>query len=128
MTCIAACLLFISCGNSPLVSQLEGSDSIAIVFKQPATGSIIKVVGTSQPYAIKDMLRFAGTGETAPGSCGYDGNALFFKQGTIRGEVAFNYTIDGCRHFLLMVNGKPVATKMSYEAIDFLKGIAASKK
>jgi hypothetical protein len=124
----AAVLLFISCGHSPLVSQLEGSDSIAISFTQPATGAVIKTVATAAPYAIKDLLRFADSEETEQYKCGYDGNILFYKKGSLAGDVSFNYTGDGCHHFLLLANGKLTATKMSYEAVDFLKALAVGEK
>jgi hypothetical protein len=123
---IAIAILLTSCNNSPLVSQLEGSDSVAVRFTAPGSGALIKVVGTSQPYAIKDLLRFAGGDETEQFKCGYDGHVLFYKQGTLAGDVAFNYTGDGCRHFLIEANGKLTATRMSNEAIDFLKALANS--
>jgi hypothetical protein len=124
----AAAIFFISCSNSPLVSQLEDSDSVAVKFTAPGSGSVIKEVGTSEPYAIKDLLRFAGSQETEQFKCGYDGNILFYKKGNLAGDVSFNYTGDGCQHFLIEANGKLTATKMSNEAIDFLKALAADSK
>lgn len=126
--CIAVSLLLISCGNSPLVNQLQGSDSLSIRFIKPGTDSIIKVVETNSQYAIKDLMHFANGKETEQFKCGYDGNALFYKKGSLAGEISFNYSGVGCQHFLYMVNGKLIATKMNNQAIDFFKALAASKK
>ena len=124
IVCIAAVIFCNSCGHSPLVSQLQGSDSVAVRFKEPLTGKIIKEVATSQAYAIQDLLRFAGSEETAQLKCSYDGDIIFYKKGKVAGDVSFNYTTDVCRHFLFIINGKLTATKMSYEAVDFLKDLS----
>jgi hypothetical protein len=116
--------LLISCSQSPIVSQLQDSDSLAIRFLKQGTDSVIKTVETSNPNAIKDLLHFADSKQTAQYKCGYDGNAL----GSLAGDITFNYSGDGCQHFLYMANGKLVATEMSNQAIDFFKALAAGKK
>jgi hypothetical protein len=121
---LTAAILFISCGHSPLVSQFEGSDSVAVKFIELGTGAVIKEVATSQTYAIKDLLRFADSEETGQLKCGYDGNIVFYKKGTVAGNLAFNYKTDGCHHFLFMANGRLTTTKMSNEAADFLKDLS----
>lgn len=121
---IIVVILCISCGHSPLVSQFEGSDSVAVKFIEPATGAVIKEVATVQPYAIQDLLRFAGSEETEQLKCSYDGDIIFYKKGIVAGNVAFNYKTDGCHHFLFMANGKLTTTKMSHEAVDFLKDLS----
>lgn len=120
----AALVLLISCGHSPLVSHLQGSDSVAVFFKQPISGAVIKVVGTAQPYAIQDLLTYTGSKETKQFKCGYDGDMVFYKKGIPAGEVSFNYRTDGCHHFLINNNGKLTATEMSNQATDFLKALA----
>ncbi len=120
-------LFLISCGQSPIVNQLQGSDSLAISFVKPGTNEVRKVVETSSKYAIKDLIHFADAEETQQFKCGYDGNALFYKKGILAGEITFNYSGDGCQHFLYMANGKLTASKMSYQAIDFLKALATGK-
>lgn len=117
-------IFLISCGHSQLVSHLEGSDSVSVIFKQPATGEVIKIVGTSGHYAIQDLLTYTGSKETARFKCGYDGDILFFKKGVQAGEVYFNYTTNGCHHFVIMKDGKATATEMSNQATDFLKQLA----
>ena len=125
---LAGTIFLISCGHSQLVSHLEGSDSVAVIYKQQATGAVIKIVGTSGNYAIQDLLTFTGSGKTAEFKCGYDGDILFYKKGIQAGEVYFNYTTDGCHHFVIMKDGKATATQMSNEATDFLKLLAASNQ
>lgn len=126
--CITICLLFISCVHSPLINQLQHSDSLIIRFLKPGTDDVIKVVESNNPYAIKDLLRFADGEPTNEFKCGYDGKALFYKKGILAGDITFNYLGDGCQHFLYMANGKLTATKMCNEAIDFFKALASSKR
>ena len=117
-------LCLISCGHSPLVSHLEGSDSVAVIFKQPVTEAVIKVVGTAKPYAIKDLLTYTGARQTEQFKCGYDGEIIFYKKGIAAGQVSFNYKTNGCHHFLINNNGKLTATEMSNQAVDLLKALA----
>jgi hypothetical protein len=126
--CIATVVFLISCSNSPLVNQLQCSDSLAIRFIKPGTDSVIKTVASTSSYAIKDLIRFADSEQTNQYKCGYDGNASFYKKGSLAGDITFNYSGDGCQHFLYLANGKLISTKMSYEAIDFLKALAAGNK
>jgi hypothetical protein len=119
-----ACLLIISCSNSPLVSPLEGSDSLSIRFTRPQDASQTHVVSTTKPGAIKALLVYIDGSHTEQFKCGYDGNILFYKNGSLAGEVSFNYVADNCRHFLHQNGDQLVATKMSNEAVDFLKALA----
>jgi len=121
---ILAVFVVSSCGHSPLVSHLEGSDSVAIRFKQQSTGLVSKVVGTARPYAIQDLLTYTGSKETTKGNCGEDGDIIFFKKGIPAGHVSFNYTSDGCHHFMLNRNGKIIATEMNNQAVDLFKALA----
>ena len=126
--CFAASLLLFSCSNSPLVNNLEDSDSVAIRFNHPGTKSIIKVVETTEPHAIQKLVQFAGGKETDQFKCGYDGNAMFYKKGSLAGDISFNFSTDGCHHFLHVADGKLTATKMSNEATDFFKNLADGRK
>ncbi len=123
---IIASLLLVSCGSSTLVKNISGSDSVAVRFNHPGTDSIIKVVEATQSHAIDKLLRFADGKETEQFKCGYDGNMMFYKNGSLTGDISFNYSKDGCHHFLHMVDGKLTATAMSNEAADFLKSLAAA--
>jgi hypothetical protein len=126
--CIATVVFLISCSSSPLVNQLQGSDSLSISFIKPGTDSVIKTVASISSYAIKDLLRFADSEQTNQYKCGYDGKAFFYKKGKLAGDIIFNYSGNGCQHFLYLANGKLISTKMSYEAIDFLKALAIGSR
>lgn len=126
--CISAILLLLSCSSSPLVSTLQDSDSIAVRFNHPGTDSIVKVVEATEAHAIQKLVQFADGKETKEFKCGYDGNIMFYKKGSLTGDISFNYTIDGCHHFLYMTEGKLTATKMNNEAVDFLKRLAGGKQ
>ena len=121
-------LLLISCNNSPLVKNLEGSDSLAVRFNYPGTDSIVKIVETTEPHAIEKLLQFAGAKETDQFKCGYDGKAMFYKKGSLAGDISFNFSADGCHHFLHLAEGKLTATRMNNEAADFLKTLADGKR
>ncbi len=128
IVCIASSLLLISCSSSPLVEKIKASDSLAIRFNHPGTDSIVKVVETTEVHAIEKLVRFADEKETEQFKCGYDGNMMFYKKGSLAGDISFNYSSDGCHHFLQMADGKLTATKMSNEAADFLKSLADGRR
>lgn len=125
---ILAGLILLSCGSSPLVKNITGSDSVAVRFNHPGTDSIVKVVEATQSYAIEKLVRFADGKETEQFKCGYDGNMIFYKKGTLTGDISFNFSTDGCHHFLHMADGKLTSTVMSNEAADFLKSLATGSK
>jgi hypothetical protein len=112
--------------GSAVSNQLADSDSLVINFSNPQTTQIEKTVTTTESNAIKKLARYTDGKNTEMYKCGYNGNMLFYKKGVLAGDVSFNYA-DGCLHFLQTVNGKMVSTGMSYEAADFLKGLAAGK-
>lgn len=116
----AAAILLISCSNSPLVSHLEDSDSLVVKFNQRGDSLQTTATSTTEPHAIQTMLQFADGAETEQFKCGYDGNILFYKKGSLAADISFNFTGDGCHHFLHQANGKLVATKMNNQAVDFL--------
>ena len=124
----AATILLISCNNSALVSHLEDSDSLLVKFTQRADSLQTRATSTTETHAIQTMLQFADGEKTEQSKCGYDGNILFYKKGMLAADISFNFTGDGCKHFLHDANGKLVATKMSNEAVDFLISLANISK
>ena len=122
-----ACLLF-SCGKkSAIGKQLSGSDSLVINFNIPNSDTIAKTITTVEEKAIKKLAGFADSKNTEAYKCGYDGNILFYAKSKLLGDVAFNYSGDGCKHFILSVDDKLTPTAMSSEAADFLKSLAEGK-
>lgn len=84
-------------------------------------------MNTTEDKAIKKLIRFTDGKAGEAYKCGYDGNLLFYKKGTLIGDVSFNYSGDGCHHFLQLVDDKLSPTEMSNEAADFLKSLAEGK-
>ena len=124
----AAAILFISCSNSALVSHLEDSDSLVVKFNQHSDSLKTRATSTTETHAIQTMLQFTDGEETEQFKCGYDGNILFYKKGSVAADISFNFSGDGCHHFLHEANGKLVATKMSNEGFDFLIALANVSK
>ncbi len=120
--------IFFSCSNNSAISKkLSDSDSLIINFTAPASDSIVKTVVTTEPKAIKKLIQFVNAKEAEQYKCGYDGELLFFSKGNTVSAVAFKYAEEECRHFLLDVDGKLQSTKMSNEAVNFLKGLAEGR-
>ena len=118
-----------SCGGSgsAVSKQLADSDSLVINFNAPQTDSIVNTVTTTEAKAIKKLTDFVD-GKTAEAyKCGYDGNIMFYKKGVLQGDVSFNYSGDGCHHFIMLLNDKLTPTAMRNEAADFLKNLAEGK-
>ena len=122
------CIL-ISCSNSGSESskQLSGSDSLVINFNTPQSNTIAKTMSTTEDKAIKKLIRFADGKSAEAYKCGYDGNLMFYKKGTLVGDVSFNYSGDGCHHFIMLLNDELAPTAMSNEAVNFLKSLAEGK-
>ena len=122
-------VFFASCSNSGSVvsKQLSGSDSLVINFNAPKTDSIVNTVTTTEAKAIKKLTGFVDGKTSEAYKCGYDGNLMFYKKGALVGDVSFNYSGDGCHHFIMLLNDKLTPTAMSNEAADFLKNLSEGK-
>ena len=120
---------FVACsGNSSVIGkQLSGSDSLVINFNIPQTDSIAKTMTTTESKAINKLIKYADAKTAEAYKCGYDGNLIFFKKSILVGDVSFNYSGDGCHHFIMLVNDKLTPTAMSNEAADFLRSLAEGK-
>lgn len=117
-----------ACKDPSMISkQLSGSDSLQINFNQPGTHNLVKTVSTTEQKAIEKLIRFVNGKATEAYKCGYDGNLMFFKEGTLLGDVAFNYSGAGCHHFVQEIKGVLTSSAMSNEAADFLKSLAEEK-
>ena len=127
ITVFTVCLL-IACGNKSAVSkQLSVTDSLVINFNAPQTDSIVNTVTTTEAKAIKKLTGFVDGKTSEAYKCGYDGNIMFYKKGVLQGNISFNYSGEGCKHFLQMVKDELTPTAMSNEAADFLKNLAEGK-
>ena len=127
ITAFTVCLL-ISCGNISAVSkQLSGTDSLVINFNVPQTNNLLNTLSTTEKTAIKKITKYVDSKTSEAYKCGYDGNIMFYKKGVLQGDVSFNYSGDGCHHFIMLLNDKLTPTAMSNEAADFLKNLAEGK-
>ena len=129
LSVIAFLIIVISCsGSGSAVSkQLSGSDSLVINFNTPQSNTIAKTLSTTEDKAIKKIIRFTDGKAGEAYKCGYDGNLMFYKKGALVGDVSFNYSGDGCHHFIMLLNDKLTPTAMSNEAADFLKSLSEGK-
>ena len=125
---LAFIVLLASCsGGSATSKRLSGSDSLVINFNTPGSNMIEKIMHTTESKAIKKLVNYTGGKSSEAFKCGYDGNLLFYKKGELLGDVSFNYSGEGCHHFIMEIDGKLNPTAMSNEAADFLKSLAMGK-
>lgn len=121
-------MAYVSCKQSSTIGkQLSGSDSLQINFNEPGTNNLLKTVSTTETKAVNKLIHFVDSKSAEAYKCGYDGNLMFYKKGTLIGDVAFNYSGDGCHHFVQEIKGELTSTAMSNEAADFLKSLAEEK-
>lgn len=126
---VIAVVVLASCSHSGSVisKQLAGTDSLVINFNAPQSTNIQSTLTTTEKKAIKKLADYIGNKTSPAFKCGYDGNLLFYKEGVLIGDVSFNYSGDGCHHFIMLVNGELTPTAMSNEAADFIKSLAQGK-
>jgi len=119
-------IFILSCSNQRS-DALSSSDSLAIHFKSPQSGTLLKTVNTKDEKAIRKLAGFIENDESKQYQCPQEGVLLFYTKGILVGDVSFNYSQKDCRHFLQVDGELPKPTKMSDEAADFLKGLAEGK-
>lgn len=119
--------MFSCSSESNINNQLTGCDSLVINFNEANTNNIANSVSTTERKAIKKLVNFVDSKTTDTYQCGYDGNLMFYKKGYLAGDVAFNYSGDGCHHFIQKINDSLTSTVMSNEAVNFLKSLSQGK-
>ena len=125
LSCIILTSFLFSCGNQSAISKkLAGSDSLVITFNVPNSDSVIKTVSSTERKAIRKLAGFMNGKEGKDTVCGYDGNMTFYSKGETLLPVIFQYNEEGCRRFLFEMDNKVMNTKMSNEAVDFLKSLS----
>ena len=118
-------LAFIACSKpSAIKKQLSGTDSLVVQFNKPGTDSIQSILNATDRNAINELIGFIDSQKSPLFKCGYDGNLLFYKKGTLAGDVSFNFSGDSCKHFIMVLNGELTPTRMSNKAADFLKSLS----
>lgn len=131
MKCFIACLIclsYISCTSTPeWKKHLASADSLVINFNVPQTNNIEKTVNTTEKKAIKQITGFIKNKSADEYKCGYDGNILFYQQGKMSADVSFNYSGEGCRHFIFTDKDSLITSVMNNDAADFLKSLREGK-
>lgn len=116
--------LITGCKESPIRKSFSSADSLVIHFKDESAGIVLKTVQTTEANAISRMVDFIEAPESQQYQCGFDGKMFFYDSNEkLVQEVDFQMKNDSCRHFLFMLNGKPMGTKMNPEAVDFLDAL-----
>jgi hypothetical protein len=116
-----------SCSGSGSGHHLSGADSLVINFNNKENNTIINTIHTTESKAIKKIRQFVSGKQAEEYKCGYDGNILFYRANNLLGDISFNYSVEGCRHFIQLIGGKLQSTTMSNEAADFLSSLAQGK-
>lgn len=131
MKCFIACLVclsYISCSSTPeWKKQLASADSLVINFNVPNSNTIEKTVNTTEKKAIKQISGFFKNKSAAAYKCGYDGNIIFYQEGKLTADVSFNYSGEGCRHFITRDKDSLITSVMNNDAADFLKSLREGK-
>lgn len=128
LLCYSLVIALAACSsNSAINKQLSGSDSLLVNFNTPNTDLIEKTVNTTEKNAIRELIGFVDGKVSEAYKCGYDGNLMFYKKGILVGDVAFNYSGDSCKHFILLLDDKLTATRMSNKGANFLRSLSEGK-
>ena len=128
ISCLVVSVFLFSCGNKSAISKkLSGSDSLVITFNAPGSDSILSMVSTTEKKAIRKLSGFLNGKDTEQKDCGYDGNMIFYQNGSQLLPVVFKYSPDSCQRFLFELDNKVMSTRMSNEAASFFKSLAEGK-
>lgn len=106
---------------------MESADSLVINFNEPQTNTIEKTINTTEKKAIRQVAGFIKNKAAGEYKCGYDGNIMFYRGGKLSADVSFNYSGDGCRHFILAGENGLITSVMKNDAADFLKSLREGK-
>ena len=118
---------FCSCRQSAIKQSFSSADSLVIHFKNEQAEIVTKTVQTAEAKAINRIIDFIDAAETENFKCGYDGKMFFYIKGEQVQEVDFKMKDDTCNHFVFLLNGKLISTKMKNEAVDFLESLEEGK-
>lgn len=116
-------LFSFSCIQSPIKQSFSKADSLVIHFKNEQEAVVTKTIQTTETKAIKKIVKFIDGKTTEEFNCGFDGKMFFYNNGQRIQEVDFNMQDETCIHFVLLLNGKIIRTKMNPEAVDFFTAL-----
>ena len=94
-----------------------------IHFKNEQEEIVTKTIQTTEAKSINRIVDFIDGKPAESFKCGYDGKMFFYSNKQQIQEVDFNMKDEACNHFVFLVDGKLVSTKMSNEAVVFLDAL-----
>lgn len=121
--------LFITgCSNTAkqLKEKIINADSAAInYFKGDGTmDTVVAVKIIKDKQSIEQLTSFiTGNSASVKNNCGYDGSVHYFKNDAVIQDIFFNTSIESCRCFQFVLNGKRGSTQLSDEAGKLLFAI-----
>ena len=121
---ILTSFILLSCNESAIRKSFSSADSLVIHFKDEQKGEVLKTVQTAEKKAIGRLSDFIDAPATQEFKCGYDGKMFFYKGDSLIQEVDFQMKNEQCRHFVFLLDGKLMSTRMNQEATDFLDALS----
>lgn len=117
--------IFSSCNQSAkqLKEKIINADSVAInYFKGNGTmDTVVAVKIIKDKQSIEQLTNFiTGSPASVKNNCGYDGSIHYFKNDVVVQDIFFSASIESCRFFQFILNGKRGSTLLSDEAGKFL--------
>ncbi len=104
---------------------IAGADSVAInYFRGDGTAdSVTNMVMLRNKSQISMLADYVETDKTENYKCGYDGSIHIFKRDAVLQDIDFSFNDVQYMHFSFLLNNKIFSTKLSAEALQFLKSV-----
>ena len=115
-----------SCTNPTGIKDvIAGADSVAInYFKGDGTAdTVVNMVMLKDKSQITKLADYVEAGKAEQYKCGYDGSIHIFKRDVVLQDINFTVNDVQCMHFSFLLNNKLYSTKLSAEALQFIKSV-----
>ena len=115
-----------SCTNPTGVKEIiAGADSVAInYFKGDGTAdTVVNMVMLKDKSQINELADYIEAAKAGQYKCGYDGSIHIFKKHVVLQDINFTVNDVQCMHFSFLLNNKLYSTKLSAEALQFIKSV-----
>lgn len=115
-----------SCTNpSGIKDVIAGADSVAInYFKGDGTAdTVVNMIMLKDKSQISKLADYVEAGKEEQYKCGYDGSIHIFKRHVVSQDINFTINDVQCMHFSFLLNNKLYSTKLSAEALQFIKSV-----
>jgi hypothetical protein len=124
-TAILALSLF-SCNQPTGIKEaIVNADSVAInFFKGDGTAEVVtNMVMLKDKGQMSQLAGFVESGKAAQYQCGFDGSIHIFKRDVALQDIDFSMNNAQCMHFSFLLNNTIFRTKLSTEALQFIKSL-----